>query len=257
MFARKPPLVLVGAVCVALAVGGLAVPADAALPRPIGHLMTVRQDTFTHTLRITGWAADPARPRVAVRVRVFVDGALVRTVRAADPSPHADRVFGLIGRHGYAVTLHGTSRAHQVVVRSRGAMDGPMTTLATRRVVHYYPPAGSRIVTVAKRLVGDRYVEGGASPSGFDCSGYTRYVYRTAQVKLLPHNTEAQLNAVRRISRAHARPGDLVFYLRGSYAYHVAIYAGHGWQYAAATPRDGVRYQRVWSTAVRYGTDWH
>ena len=35
-----------------------------------------------------------------------------------------------------------------------------------------------------------------------------------------------------------------MFYLSGSSAYHVAIYAGHGWQYAAATPRDGVRYQR-------------
>ena len=40
-------------------------------------------------------------------------------------------------------------------------------------------------------------------------------------------------------------------------AYHVAIYAGHGYQYAAATPRDGVRYQAIWSRDVVFGTDWH
>jgi cell wall-associated NlpC family hydrolase len=62
---------------------------------------------------------------------------------------------------------------------------------------------------------------------------------------------------MRRISAAHARPGDLVFYLSGGSAYHVAIYAGHGMQYAAATPHDGLRYQPVWSSAVQYGTNWH
>ncbi len=40
-------------------------------------------------------------------------------------------------------------------------------------------------------------------------------------------------------------------------AYHVAIYAGHGWQYAAADPQDGIRYQRIWTVAVEFRTDWH
>jgi cell wall-associated NlpC family hydrolase len=247
------------AVVLSAAVAGLGVvgPAQAAGDRPVGRLMMVRQNTFTHTLRITGWADDPARPRETVRVRILVDGVVVRTVRADRPSRHANRVFGLVGRHGYALTLRGTARAHQVVVRSRGVSAGPMTTLATRQVVHYYPPPGQRVIDVARRFVGAPYVDGGASPRGFDCSGYTMYAYAHAHVHQLPHNTEAQMLSMRRISRAHARPGDLVFYLRGGLAYHVAIYAGHGRQYAAATPRDGVRYQPVWSSAVRYGTDWH
>jgi cell wall-associated NlpC family hydrolase len=62
---------------------------------------------------------------------------------------------------------------------------------------------------------------------------------------------------MRLVSAAHARPGDLVFYLSGGSAYHVAIYAGHGMQYAAATPQDGLRYQSVWSSAVQYRTNWH
>ena len=42
-----------------------------------------------------------------------------------------------------------------------------------------------------------------------------------------------------------------------SAAYHVAVYAGHGHQYAAATPADGVRYQPIWSRNVEFRTDWH
>ncbi len=122
-------------------------------------------------------------------------------------------------------------------------------------------PAGARIVAVAKRYVGKaRYREGGSSPKrGFDCSGYTAYAYRTAKVATLPHNAESQRHARRmhRISAKKARPGDLVFYLSGGRAYHVAIYAGRHMQYAAATARDGVRYQHVWSSHVEYRTDWH
>lgn len=243
------------AVPLALAVAGVSAPAAAAQQPTVGHLAVVRQNTFTHTLRITGWAADPARPRAAVHIRVYLDGVAVRTVLADRRSPRAQ---GVSGAHGFALTLSKTPRVRTVTVKSRGATStARLATLATRKVVHYYPPAGQRIVDVAKRYVGARYVEGGASPRGFDCSGYTQYVYSRARVKRLPHNAEAQMRGMRRISRAHARPGDLVFYLRGGYAYHVAIYAGHGWQYAAATPRDGVRYQPVWSRAVRYGTDWH
>lgn len=120
---------------------------------------------------------------------------------------------------------------------------------------------GARIVSIAKGYVGKaRYVEGGATPRhGFDCSGYTRYVYARARVHTLPHNAEAQrrMHGMRRITRAAARPGDLIFYLSGGHAYHVAIYAGHGKQYAAATPRDGIRYQRIWSSRIEFRTDWH
>jgi cell wall-associated NlpC family hydrolase len=75
----------------------------------------------------------------------------------------------------------------------------------------------------------------------------------------LPHNTNAQERAphMHRISRAHARPGDLIFYMSGGSSYHVAIFAGHGMQYAAATPQDGVVYQHIWSKSVRFATDWH
>ena len=56
------------------------------------------------------------------------------------------------------------------------------------------------------------------------------YVYRHAGLGALPHSAQAQRTSrhMRHITRAQARPGDLIFYLSGNYAYHVSIYAGHG-----------------------------
>jgi cell wall-associated NlpC family hydrolase len=193
-----------------------------------------------------------------VVVRVSVDGSFVTSVQADQPSPEIDSSHHLTGNHAYSVTISRTTWAHTVTARSRGVVAGaPLTTVGTHTVAHYYPPPGVRIIDIAKKYVGDRYVEGGASPAGFDCSGYTLYAYAHARVKQLPHNAESQRQGMRVITHRAARPGDLVFYMSGGSAYHVAIYAGHGWQYAAATPRDGVRYQRVWSPYVRFGTDWH
>lgn len=229
--------------------------ASAAAP-PSGRLTTAVQNTFTHRLHLIGWAYDPARPEKSVTVRLYVDGDFVGRVRADQPSPRANRKFHLAGEHRYSLTVTRSKPAGRVTAKSR-AVSGPLTAAGSRAVRHYYPPPGQRIVYVAREYVGARYVAGGASPSGFDCSGYTKYAYGQARVKTLVHNADGQRRTMRRISHSRARPGDLVFYMSGGRAYHVAVYAGHGWQYAAATPKDGVRYQRVWSSNVRYGTSWH
>jgi cell wall-associated NlpC family hydrolase len=59
------------------------------------------------------------------------------------------------------------------------------------------------------------------------------------------------------IKRSKALPGDLVFYLGGGGAYHVAIYAGHGKQVSAADPAEGIKYQRIWGRNVQFRTNWH
>ena len=75
-------------------------------------------------------------------------------------------------------------------------------------------PTGRRIVAIAKRYVGKvRYRNGGETPrQGFDCSGYTKYVYSRAGVARLPHNTEAQrrVHGMRRIAPSRARRSDLL-----------------------------------------------
>jgi len=117
--------------------------------------------------------------------------------------------------------------------------------------------AGTRIIAEARKFVGYPYVYGAAGPGAFDCSGYTEYVYRAAGVANLYHNSETQRHQVRIIPASQARAGDLMFYLAGGAAYHVAIYAGAGHEYSAAEPGVGVIFQAIWGTNIQYGTDWH
>jgi len=80
------------------------------------------------------------------------------------------------------------------------------------------------VVGIAMRYLGVPYVWGGASPSGFDCSGFVMYVYSQVGVSL-PHYTVAQWNAGVPVSRADLEPGDLVFF---DGLGHVGIYVGGG-----------------------------
>ena len=234
--------------------------AAAAPAPPAGRLTSVRLDTFNHRLSVSGWAYDPARPAASITVAVYVDGRYAGSAPANRPSPKLDQSRRITGRHAFIFARAWSRAARTVTIAARPAGGGAAATLHRAAITRVMPPPGTRIVTVAKRYVGKaRYVEGGASPRGFDCSGYTLYAYQQAKVRTLPHNTELQrhLRGMRKISRAAARPGDLVFYLSGGRSHHVAIYAGRGMQYAAATPRDGIRYQRVWSSQVEYRTILH
>ena len=83
----------------------------------------------------------------------------------------------------------------------------------------------TRIVRYARRFIGTRYSYGGTSPaSGFDCSGFTRFVYAHFGITL-PHWSGSQYGLGRRVSRTRLRPGDLVFF---DGLGHVGIYVGGG-----------------------------
>ena len=83
-----------------------------------------------------------------------------------------------------------------------------------------------KILKIAKKYIGVPYRFGGASPSGFDCSGYAMYVYGRAGVSL-PHGAGAQYKKLRPVKKP--RPGDLVFYKTYLPTIsHVGIYVGNG-----------------------------
>ena len=88
---------------------------------------------------------------------------------------------------------------------------------------------GSQIVAKAKQYLGVPYVYGGASPSGFDCSGFVYYVYRSLGINI--SRTQATMyDQGRSVSKSELKPGDLVFFQNTYKAgiSHVGIYVGDG-----------------------------
>lgn len=101
--------------------------------------------------------------------------------------------------------------------------------------------ATGSIFSTAKRGIGVRYVFGGSSPSGWDCSGFTSWVYRQHGIHL-PHSAGAQARMGKRISRSEARPGDLAYYPG-----HVGIYAGNGMILDAGNSAKNTSIRKLWN----------
>lgn len=112
-----------------------------------------------------------------------------------------------------------------------------------------------RIIQTGLRLTGVPYVFGGTSPSGFDCSGFVRYVFSSAGITL-PRTADAQFDAGQPVSLSKLQPGDLVFYSTyAEGASHDGIYLGDG-KFLHASSSRGVVVDRMDSsywTARYYG----
>jgi peptidoglycan DL-endopeptidase CwlO len=127
----------------------------------------------------------------------------------------------------------------------------------TRRRIPDSPPpstAAARVLRTADAYVGTRYVWGGNTPSqGFDCSGFTKYVFAKSGVSL-PRTSREQVRAGRNIGADFGalRPGELLFFAEpGESISHVAIYVGDGHIIHSASSVGGVGY-----TDLNTGGDW-
>lgn len=116
-------------------------------------------------------------------------------------------------------------------------------------------PSGDAIVAEVKQFVGGKYVYGGTTPSGFDCSGLTQYVLTKVGIKGVPRTSEEQWAWVTKVSRDQLAPGDLVFaQFPGDNASpgHVGIYTGNGQVLSAEDPAAGIGYSSLasWGSAI-------
>jgi cell wall-associated NlpC family hydrolase len=162
--------------------------------------------------------------------RVNADGVNVRTAATTDSTVLAtvskDAPLTVNGFEDgwYAVTCQYGTKGY-----IRSDFVDLTTTAATASA------SGSKIVATAKQYLGTRYVYGGASPKGFDCSGFTMYIYQQFGVSL-PHSATSQWQSgkgTKITSISSLQAGDLVFFCDpsrslGKACSHAGIYIGGG-----------------------------
>jgi peptidoglycan DL-endopeptidase CwlO len=102
-------------------------------------------------------------------------------------------------------------------------------------------PGHPDIVSIAQRYFGVPYVWGGASPSGFDCSGLTMYCYAQIGIGMSHGATDQQRSSIP-VALTDLRPGDLIFFGNASFSHHVAIFVSGTTCIEAPHTGDVVRY---------------
>ena len=154
--------------------------------------------------------------------------------------------------NGTAVTITGVSGGwYKVSVNGKSGYikaDYITTSVSSSANMASYSGLSAKrtaVLDYAAKFLGVPYVYGGSTPSGFDCSGFTSYVYKNT-VCSIERVAQAQFDTTTRVSRDELLPGDLVFF--GSSAYsisHVGIYVGDGQFIHAPHTGDVVKYDSL------------
>jgi len=124
---------------------------------------------------------------------------------------------------------------------SSGSLPEESTARRSAAALH---PAGDLAVRTAVSMIGAPYRYGGASPSGFDCSGLVVYSYARAGRPGLPQSASELERIAKPISLDELEPGDLLFFqLSRKKTSHVGIYVGD--RTFVHAPSSGKRVERV------------
>ena len=150
---------------------------------------------------------------------------------------------GAEGRLQRTISPAGETSSAPLPILAKPSRDDRLVVARTRE-----DAAAGPLVTRAHRLSrealsyrGSRYAWGGVSRrSGFDCSGFTRYLYLKQGIDL-PHSAKLQFQLGRRVLPGDLKPGDLVFFDTRGPLSHVGMYLGNGKFIHASSPKRGVR----------------
>lgn len=110
--------------------------------------------------------------------------------------------------------------------------------------------ARKAILEYAATLLGVKYKAGGSSPSGFDCSGFTSYVFAHFDIKLSRSSSDQYKSSVKKITVDQLQPGDLLFWSNGKKGVvgHVGIYVGNNEFIHSPSPGGVVEYESMSSS---------
>lgn len=109
----------------------------------------------------------------------------------------------------------------------------------------------TKVIKIAKSLKGIPYRYGGTTKRGFDCSGYTKYVFKKARAGNLGRTAGAQAHQGKAINKYKKRKGDLIIFYRGSTAYHVGIYVGKGKIWHSPRTGQSVKKEKIWTGSYK------
>ncbi len=147
-----------------------------------------------------------------------------------------------------ALLVAGQGCAPKRVVRQQGETAAPTAPgpAALGPAIGAEAARGAAAARLAREMVGVAYRSGGSTPAGgFDCSGFTRWVYRLQDVTL-PRSAREQFASGRRVGREGVSPGDLVFFARDRRTVsHVGIWVGEGRFVHAPRPGRVVRIESI------------
>lgn len=123
-------------------------------------------------------------------------------------------------------------------------------TLTSVREASQAAKTREAMVNFALQFIGNPYVWGGTSlTNGADCSGFVQSIYANFGYSL-PRVAEDQSRYGMQIPIDSAEPGDLIFYARNGYVYHVSMYIGNGQVVHAAGRKVGIITSGIGSNAV-------
>ncbi|MFJ4208391.1 C40 family peptidase [Paenarthrobacter sp. NPDC089675] len=136
-------------------------------------------------------------------------------------------------------------RASQATQRSQAAGDqanGAVTAQSSDAKASATSAAASGLAAIAYTGIGHPYVWGGTTPNGWDCSGFTQWVYAQAGISIPRVNAWTAMKPT-----SNPQPGDLVMQNGGA---HVGIYVGNGMMISALNPSQGTLLHSVASTGT-------